>query len=120
MTTEKGIWIITSDADTFKKDDHGKSVYDTGPDYLDELDKANYHQSRVSAEVLKANMGEFIEVIQETFDEAEKKSSILELDEIELSVEINGEGQVGLWGIGGGKVGGKGAIKLKFKRRDQQ
>jgi hypothetical protein len=41
----------------------------------------------------------------------------MQLDEIELSVEINGEGQVSLIGTGT-KVGGKGAIKLKFKRSE--
>jgi hypothetical protein len=41
----------------------------------------------------------------------------MQLDEIELSVEINGEGQMSILGTGG-KAGGKGAIKLKFKRAD--
>ena len=41
----------------------------------------------------------------------------MQLDELELTVEINGEGQVSLLGTGG-KVGTKGAIKLKFKRKD--
>jgi hypothetical protein len=38
----------------------------------------------------------------------------MELDEIELSVEVNGEGQLSLLGSGS-KLGGKGAITLKFK-----
>ncbi|NJL40783.1 MAG: hypothetical protein HC899_31635 [Leptolyngbyaceae cyanobacterium SM1_4_3] len=39
----------------------------------------------------------------------------MELDEIELSVEVNGEGQLSLLGSGT-KVGGSGALTLKFKR----
>jgi hypothetical protein len=41
----------------------------------------------------------------------------MHLDEIELSVEINGEGKVSLIGSGA-KAGGKGAITLKFKRTE--
>ncbi len=38
----------------------------------------------------------------------------MELEEIELSLEINSEGQVSLLGSGV-KAGGKGAMTLKFK-----
>lgn len=40
----------------------------------------------------------------------------MELEEVELSVEINGEGQVSLMGTGV-KTGGKGAMTLKFKKK---
>nr|WP_281257084.1 hypothetical protein [Calothrix elsteri] len=42
----------------------------------------------------------------------------MQLDEIELTVEINGEGQVKLLG-NGIKAGGKGGIKLTFKRKPE-
>jgi hypothetical protein len=38
------------------------------------------------------------------------------LEEIELTVEVNAEGQLGILG-NGGKAGGKGGIKLKFTRK---
>ena len=38
------------------------------------------------------------------------------LDEIELVVEISGEGKIGILG-NGVKVGTKGGIKLKYKRQ---
>jgi len=41
----------------------------------------------------------------------------MQLDEIELSVEISGEGEIKLMGTGG-KAGSKGAIKLTFKRAE--
>ena len=47
-----------------------------------------------------------------------KNNSEIALDEIELSVEINGEGKISLLG-NGAKAGGKGAIKLKFKRQQK-
>lgn len=39
----------------------------------------------------------------------------MELDEIELSVEVNGEGQLSLLGSGA-KVGSSGAMTLHFKK----
>ncbi len=60
---------------------------------------------------------QFLEVLGQTFEQAERNNSKIQLDEIELTVEINGKGQVGLLGIGG-EVGSKGAIKLKFKRNN--
>ncbi|MDJ0697752.1 hypothetical protein [Mastigocoleus sp. MO_188.B34] len=41
----------------------------------------------------------------------------MQLDEVELSVEINGEGQISLFGIGGVKAGGRGAMTFTFKRK---
>jgi hypothetical protein len=63
------------------------------------------------------NIYEDEEVIGGVFREATHNAGDLggmELDEIELMVEVNGEGQLGLLG-NGGRAGGKGAITLKFK-----
>jgi len=73
----------------------------------------------VSAQKLKHEMGKFVQVVGEVFSQAEQLRTRMQLDEIELSVEINGEGQVSLFGIGG-KTGGKGAMTLKFKRQDSR
>ena len=54
------------------------------------------------------------------FSHAEQQVSSksgLKLDEIEVTVEINGEGEVKLLGTGG-KVGTKGGITLRFKRTE--
>ena len=66
---------------------------------------------------LQQEMRGFLQAMQEMLDEAEQPKSKMQLDEVELSVEINGEGQFCLFGIGGGKAGGKGAMTFKFKRR---
>jgi hypothetical protein len=109
----RGIWIITDETSV---EDGGKSGIDTGSDY--ELEKSNSsRRARLSADDLKQNMGEFLDVVEEAFEKAENPRSGMRLDELELSVEINGEGQISLLGTGG-KAGAKGAIKLKFKRRD--
>ena len=113
MPEEKGIWIITSEEmDTIED---SKSI---GADYGDE-EETKLKQAYVSAEDLNANLKEFLEVIEEAIDQADKPkpASKFQLDELELSVEVNGKGKLCLWGTGG-ELGGKGAIKLKFKRKD--
>lgn len=66
---------------------------------------------------LKQEMKSFMQAMREMLDETEEPNSKMQLDEVELSVEINGEGQISLLGIGGGKAGGKGAMTFKFKRK---
>lgn len=117
MTSEKGIWIITDDTTAVDTRDGSKAGRNTGYDYGDEPEiKPDKRLRRISAQELKANMDEFLEVVQTIFEKAEQSQSSLQLEEIELSVEINGKGQVGLLGTGG-ELGGKGAIQLKFKRK---
>lgn len=73
----------------------------------------------VKVETLEAEMANLIDVIERLLIRAENKNnSEIALDEIELSVEINGEGKISLLG-NGAKAGGKGAIKLKFKRQQK-
>ncbi|MBW4429618.1 MAG: hypothetical protein KME50_35985 [Nostoc desertorum CM1-VF14] len=74
----------------------------------------------VSVSKLEQEMAQFLHSVSRLFQRAEveaKKTSGMRLDEIELSVEINGEGKVSLIG-NGAKAGGKGAITLKFKRQE--
>jgi hypothetical protein len=63
-------------------------------------------------------MTDFLQVVGELFSEAERRNSGMQLEEIELSVKINGEGEVSLFGIAGTKAGGEGGITLKFKRKE--
>lgn len=71
----------------------------------------------VEVSKLKQEMRGFLQAMREMLDEAEVPNSKMQLDEVELSVEINGEGQISLFGIGGGKAGGKGGMTFKFKRK---
>ncbi|WP_414543712.1 MULTISPECIES: hypothetical protein [Nostocaceae] len=72
---------------------------------------------KVEVSKIKQEMKGFLQAMREMLDEAEEPNSKMQLDEVELSVEINGEGQISLFGIGGGKAGGKGAMTFKFKRK---
>jgi len=53
-------------------------------------------------------------VVERVFDHPHALHD-LQLDEVQLSVEINAKGEVGILGTGG-SVGGSGAIRLTFKR----
>ncbi|NEP82777.1 MAG: hypothetical protein F6K39_34325 [Okeania sp. SIO3B3] len=115
---DKKIWIIADE--TASETSGARNSIDTGANY-DEKQKESTESDRkrfqVKAEDLKREMSEFLEVIEYVFDQTNQESSNVNLKEIELSVEINGEGQVTLFGIGG-KAGSKGAIKLKLERKE--
>ena len=116
----KGIWVVTETVEEVIEEEGSKGNsrgYDDPYADAIELRTINRKRTRIRAEDLKNNMGEFIEVVEEVFEKAEKPQSKMRLEELELSVEINGEGQVSLLGTGG-KAGAKGAIVLKFKRKE--
>lgn len=74
----------------------------------------------VSVEKLEQEMSNFLQVVGRLFKRAEQEAYQkpgMQLNEIELSIEINSEGQISLIGTGA-KAGGKGAITLKFKRAE--
>ncbi|MEM1168535.1 MAG: hypothetical protein AAGJ08_05495 [Cyanobacteria bacterium P01_H01_bin.35] len=115
---DKKIWIIADE--TASETSGAKKSVDTGGSYSNrskESTESDRKRFQVKAEDLKKQMSEFLEVIEDVFDQTDRESSNVKLQEIELSVEINGEGQVTLFGIGG-KAGSKGAIKLKLVRKE--
>jgi hypothetical protein len=74
---------------------------------------------RLPVSQLEHNMSQFLQLIGRLFKQVDQQigsESDMKLDEVELSVEISGEGEVKL--VAGGKASGKGAIKLKFTRSD--
>ncbi|MBD1832621.1 hypothetical protein H6F61_07900 [Cyanobacteria bacterium FACHB-472] len=79
-------------------------------------DKFRLHD--VSVQKLEHGLAKFMNTVDQLFSHTEQQANMqfTQLDEVELSVEVNGEGQVSLLGSGT-KVGGKSAITLKFKRR---
>ncbi|WP_017299458.1 Pepco domain-containing protein [Nodosilinea nodulosa] len=73
----------------------------------------------VSAEKLEQGMADFLQTMGRVIQHAQARATELgsmELDEIELSVEVSGEGQLSLLGSGT-KVGGSGAMTLRFKKK---
>ncbi|MBD2777024.1 Pepco domain-containing protein [Iningainema tapete] len=119
---EDTIWIVTDDTPQITIPDGTKGGISRGGDWGDETEpsgsKGVGDAVKVSVEKLEQEMSHFVQVVGRIFARAERQAnanSLVQLDEIELSVEISGEGQVKLIG-NGVKAGGKGAIKLKFKR----
>jgi len=119
IATPSKIWIITGD-DLQKTPTGARSSSDIGGQIGEQKrspEVAATERSQVDVSKLKLEMQGFLKAMREMLNEADPPSAKIRLDEVELSVEINGEGQVSLFGIGG-KAGGKGAMTFKFKRKD--
>lgn len=105
---EETIWVITEDAG---------SNFDTQRSYREAPQERGI---KISVDELEQRMSHFLKSISRIFQQAEQytaHSSNIALNEIEILIEISGEGEIKLLGTGG-KAGGKGAIMLKFKRSD--
>lgn len=116
------IWIITEDVSETSTPRGARASADTGGFLGRETTQeiAVHNQTKrqaVEVSKIKQEMRGFLQAMREMLDEAEPPSSKMQLDEVELSVEINGEGEIGLLGIAGAKAGGKGAMTFKFKRK---
>jgi hypothetical protein len=73
----------------------------------------------VSAAKLEQGMAEFVSIVGRVLEQTQQRAGEMTgmaLEEIELMVEVNGEGQLSLLGTGG-KAGAKGAMTLKFKAK---
>jgi hypothetical protein len=120
IPTPAKIWIITGETHAQETAAGARKSVDIGGTLGGtETTATTEGMERKAVEVakLKGEMQGFLQAMREMLDEADPPDSQIRLDEVELSVEINGEGQVSLFGSGG-KVGGKGAMTFKFKRRD--
>ncbi|MGA1262957.1 MAG: Pepco domain-containing protein [Prochlorothrix sp.] len=78
------------------------------------IGKKTLQRVPVDAKFLKAQMSGMIAILEEIFAEAETKQG-MRLKEVELSVEINGAGEVSLLGTGA-SLENTGAITLTFTR----
>ncbi len=127
MENANSIWIVTDDTPQISLPDGAKGGNARGGSWGEETAtpgaKGSETVVQVDAEKLEQEMSRFLLVVDKVFTRAEQQTqaksraeSGIQLDEIELSVEINGEGQVKLLGSGA-KVGGKGGIKLTFRRK---
>ncbi|MDF5728615.1 MAG: hypothetical protein PUP92_11410 [Rhizonema sp. PD38] len=132
--TPKTIWIITDEtSETSTTTNETSTVSDArgsgdtggrlGAETTEEIivsKKENEivitRRKAVEVATLKQEMKGFLQAMREMLDEADEPNSKIQLQEVELSVEINGEGKVSLFGVGG-KAGGKGAMTFKFKRK---
>ena len=121
IPTPEKIWIITGETQV-KETPSGtrRGTRDTGGllgnRNTEDTEVVAPERKPVEVDKLKREMKGFLQAMREMLDEADPPDSKMCLDEVELSVEINGEGQVSLFGVGG-KAGGKGGMTFKFKRR---
>ncbi|MBH8552080.1 hypothetical protein I8751_06780 [Nostocaceae cyanobacterium CENA357] len=122
-TPSDSIWIVTDEMPQISIPEGVKGGTTTRGSWGDEPTRDTNHKVvgdavKVSAEKLEQNMTGFLQVVGRLFSRAEQQvNSKMQLEEIELSVEISGEGEVKLIGSGA-KASGKGAIKLTFKRQE--
>jgi hypothetical protein len=125
MTDEEIIWVITDDVSQISVPDGSRGGSGTGGSWADEVQaetpgtKGLVRGVPVRVQELEQNMGSFLQVVQRLFRQAEQQadgSSGMQLNEVELSVEISGNGEIKLIATAGVKTEAKGAIKLKFKR----
>lgn len=124
-TPSDSIWIVTDDTPQISIPDGTKGGITRGGDWGEETreitrSKGDGDAVKVSAQKLEQEMSHFLQVVGRLFNRAEQQAKVnsgMQLEEIELSVEISGEGEVKLIGSGA-KASGKGAIKLTFKRQE--
>ena len=69
----------------------------------------------IDVEQLAVNVNLFLNQIEEVVAKSPDMIGKFHLSEVEVTAEINGKGQVVLWGVGG-EVGASGGIKFLFKR----
>ncbi len=123
-STPKTIWIITEETEAATTTFTGERGSRDGRDIGGRIGAAITQvtevvvskQKEIEVAVLKQKMQGFLQAIREILDEADQPDSRIELDEVQLSVEINREGQISLLGTSA-KAGDKGAITFKFKRK---
>jgi len=106
------LWIVTEVTDSEVAGT--RSSGDRGASFSVGSEKVTTKRTPVDVAALKVQMEGLLRVVGELFAVSSEQQG-LRLDEVELSVEINAEGQVSLIG-NGGKLGNRGAIKLKLKR----
>ena len=117
------IWIVTDEPQQVVVPD-GTRDGQRLPNPFDEPKMVNPDRRWVPVKVekLEQGMADFLRVMGRVVQRAQQSAGELggmELDEIELAVEVNTEGQLSLLGSGG-KVGGKGAMTLEFKLAKSQ
>jgi hypothetical protein len=116
-----GIWIVTEVEvnETTAAIEGGRSGEDVGGSFgagvVQQVRKSLTQRVQISADDLKRQIGNLLTVVGDVFDQARSEAGLL-LDEVELSIQINSEGHVSIFGSGG-KLSGSGGIRLIFKRK---
>ena len=130
---EPTLWMITGESSvTTTEGEKAGGVFRGGVigGQTDQTETKSTGKMAVPVSQLQENLKQFLTVVGDLFMQAELEAlstsserdqnvkSGIELDQIEFSVAVNGEGEVGFWGLAKGKVGGATEIKLTFKRKE--
>ncbi len=117
------IWIVTDETiETEKVTGERDGCYKGNQYDVIDSQPVRSQQRRgipVSAAKLEQGMADFVSVLGRVLERTQQRAGEITgmaLDEVELMVEVNGEGQLSLLGTGG-KAGAKGAMTLKFKAK---
>lgn len=117
---EAGLWFVTDveTSETVEVVEGGRSSEDVGGGFgshaVQAVRKSLTQRVQISADDLKQQIGNLLAIVGDVFDQSRVETGLL-LEEVELSIEISSEGQISILGSGG-KLEGKGGIKLSFKR----
>ncbi|MGB3614688.1 MAG: hypothetical protein WBA10_12920 [Elainellaceae cyanobacterium] len=122
MTDDPQLYVITTDFETaVTRTDHprgSRSSDDIGGGFgspaAEQITQLVRKRVPLDAAALKTQMNGLLSVVGDIFVQADAQTG-MQLSEVELSVEINGEGKVSIVG-NGGKIGNTGGITLKFTR----
>lgn len=116
MTEKRGqVWVVAErNVEVLEDVDGARSGDDTGGGFGARMSSGVMRRFAVNVDDLRTQMANLLGLVGGIFDQAQTQTG-LQLQEVELSVEINTEGQVSIVGTGG-RVGGRGGIKLSFKR----
>ena len=119
MTQPSELYIIAEDiVETTVVTGEREATRDVGGGYgepqQEVIKKLVRKRVPLDAKALKIQMDGLLSVVGDLFNHADQQTG-MKLTEVELSVEINGEGQVSIIGMGG-TIGNTGAITLKFTR----
>ena len=124
MAEQTGLWFVTEVAASERVEviEGGRSSEDVGGGFVtgavQAVRKSLTQRVQISADELKRQIGNLLAVVGDVFDQTHVETGIV-LEGVELSIEISSEGQISILGSGG-KLEGKGGIKLSFKRNPAQ
>ena len=105
---EDYIVIVTDEADEVSMPIDGEKGW--GEEVRKRI--SSIKEVRLPVSQLEENMNQFLKLIGRLFKQVDQQvgtESDMKLDEVELAVEVSGEGEVKL--VAGGKAAGKGSIR---------
>ena len=83
----------------------------------DRIEEAVTTASSVAVETLQDNVGRFLRSLDTILGGSPKEVGGLIVEEVEVHVQIDAKGNVGLSGVAGGELAARGGIKFVLRRK---